>query len=390
MMVDGFYVALITLDSSSAFDTIDHQVLIKTLHDNFGVEGEALKLLNSYLYNRSFSVVVGGQVSAKKTLTSGVPQGSLLSPLLYNLYTKGVENVVKAFNHTIMESSHMTINIHAYADDIQLYFAFKSDHIITAQHIANDCLSKLKHWMDINYIKLNTDKTTLKIFSPNKTPLQFQINHNNDIIEQTDLINILGIKLNKDLNFTPFVSRKVQVCYMHLRNLFHVKKYLPLKSRITMVTNLIISQLDYCNSILICAKKKDIKPLQLALNRAIRFIFYIDRRSHITPFLKKLHILPIEYRIKYKSCLISYKIFHKLAPPYLIEQFPTFEPSTSISLRIGPGRDTSMFQLDLSKRETIYSKLKSEWNKLPYDLRMSNNLNLFKTKLKSHFFSMAF
>ena len=157
-----------------------------------------------------------------------------------------------------------------------------------------------------------------------------------------------------------------------------------------MVTNLIISQLDYCNSILICAKKKDIKPLQLALNRAIRFIFYIDRRSHITPFLKKLHILPIEYRIKYKSCLISYKIFHKLAPPYLIEQFPTFEPSTSISLRIGPGRDTSMFQLDLSKRETIYSKLKSEWNKLPYDLRMSNNLNLFKTKLKSHFFSMAF
>ena len=186
-----------------------------------------------------------------------------------------------------MESSHMTIHLHAYADDIQLYFAFKSDHIITAQHTANDCLSKIKHWMDENYIKLNTDKTTLKIFSPNKPPLQFQINHNNDIIEQTDLINILGIKLNKDLNFTPFVSRKVQVCYMHLRNLFHVKKYLPLKSRITMVTNLIIAQLDYCNSILICAKKKEIKPLQLALNRAIRFIFYIDRRSHITPFLKK-------------------------------------------------------------------------------------------------------
>ena len=122
----------------------------------------------------------------------------------------------------------------------------------------------------------------------------------------------------------------------------------------------------------------------------MKIIFYIDKRSHITPFLKKLHILPIEYRIKYKSCLIAYKIFHKLAPPYLIEQFPTFEPSTSISLRIGPGRDTSMFQLDLSKRETIYSKLKSEWNKLPYDLRMSDNLNLFKTKLKTHFFLMAF
>ena len=380
LVFEKSHVALIALDSSSAFDTVDHEVLLRKLRDEFGIEDKALALIKSYVENRTFSVEIEDKISTKRRLECGVPQGSILGPLIYILYTKGIQSIVE---------SHK-INIHMYADDCQLYLAFKSENQITAQENANNCLSKIKIWMDTNYLKLNTNKTTLKLFSPDKIQLPFQINYNNDIIKPSNLINILGIKVKKDIDFSPFISKKVQTCYMHLRNLFHIRNSLTFNARVQMVTNLILSNLDYCNSILICSTKKAIRPLQLVLNRAIRFIFYLKRDTHITPFLKKLHILPIIQRIKYKTCLISYKIFYNLAPLYLLEKFPTFRPSTPMNLRMGRGRDNFMFEQELSKRDTIYSEIKSQWNKLPIQLRMITNLNIFKGNLKKHFFLEAF
>ena len=141
-----------------------------------------------------------------------------------------------------------------------------------------------------------------------------------------------------------------------------------------------------------CCKDNAIKPLQLILNKAIRFVFNLTKRNHITPYLKQLHILPIKFRIKFKVCLIAYRILNKTAPTYLIEKYPTFQPTTTINLRTGCGRDTKMFAIEkhASQRETIDDKIKIEWNKLPPEIRNQTSLTTLKTKLKEHFFIQAF
>ena len=158
-----------------------------------------------------------------------------------------------------------------------------------------------------------------------------------------------------------------------------------------MVTNVILSNLDYCNSLLSICTKTSLKPLQTIFNRSIRFIFGINRRTHISPYQQKLHFLPIFYRIKFKLCLLSYKIFNQIAPDYLSDDFILFQPTTPINLRIGPGRDTSMFQMERSTAKyTLKKNMKKEWNSLPLILRNVKSVSLFKKKLKTHFFTQAF
>ena len=199
---------------------------------------------------------------------------------------------------------------------------------------------------------------------------------------------MLGVRLGNTINFSPFVSQKVQACNYHLRNLVNIRDGLSPEARIVLVTNLILSKLDYCNGILICSNKKTLKPLQLILNKAVRFIFNLRRRQHITPFLKKLHFLPIAFRIRFKICLIGFKIFYNLAPDYLLEKFTVFRSTSTMPLRVG--RDDHMFQTEMRKKDSIFTKIKTEWNKLSLQIRKLTSITLFKSKLKTFLFNEAF
>ena len=384
LLNQGNYVALLILDMSSAFDTVDHDILYEKLRRNFYLGRSAVNLIQSYLKNRTFSVNIRESKSKPKLLSYGVPQGSLLGPLLYIIYTKEIEKIAQNYNLEIM----------MYADDSQLYFSFKKDTIHSTQENINKCLSKIKLWMCQNFLKMNVDKTKLMLFKPkSNTNLLLSINYNGANISPVDSITILGVKIGNNLDLTPFINKKIQACCFHLRNLINIKDNLPFKTKIIMVTNVIISKLDYCNAILSCCSKTAIKPLQVILNRAIRFIFGINKRTHITPYQKKLHILPIIFRIKFKLCLIAYRIFNQIAPSYLSDDFTTFEPTTSINLRIGRGRDMSMFKVDritTTKAETLKQNIKKEWNSLPLHLRNIKSISTFKKNIKAHFFLQAF
>ena len=128
-------------------------------------------------------------------------------------------------------------------------------------------------------------------------------------------------------------------------------------TRLRLITDLILSDLDYCNLIFLGCSYKSIKSLQHVLNKAVRFIINTKPYEHITPYLKQLHILPIVYRIKFKSSLICFKIINKTAPDYLLENFQTFTHNTKINLRMetGNGRDQFMFinNTPARQKETI-------------------------------------
>ena len=376
------HVALLLLDSSSAFDTVDQDILLNKLKYTFKIGNNSLGMIQSYLKDRSFSVSCNNTVSKSKNLNTGVPQGSLLGPLMYILYTKDLENIAHSFE----------MKINTYADDIQLFISFS---LCDTQHSIDkmtNCLNKIKEWMDTNYLKINTGKTQLKLFNPCLENIPFQLNFDNNTIDPIDEINILGVRLKKNLDLSAFIGRKVRSCHLQLRNLYHIRQSIPFNVRVTLVVSTIISQLDYCNSILAGATGTTIRPLELILNRGIRFIFGINKFTHITPYLARLHILPIRFRISYKLNQIAHNMFYRMTPQYMACHFSKFKKTHNINLREEVGRDKFMFaeKGPVTRTATIFDKIKKEWNALPITLRRTTDENLFKKSLKTHLFKKAF
>jgi hypothetical protein len=149
-------VGLVLLDLSAAFDTVNHAVILQRLKDRVGVEGTVMKWLESYLENRCQSVVVGGEASKQHKLATGVPQGSVLGPMLFTIYME-----LGPLGDLIRRHG---LEVHFYADDSQLYIYFERAATQTQAKL-EACITDLRKWMAQNFLKLNDDKTEFLIIS---------------------------------------------------------------------------------------------------------------------------------------------------------------------------------------------------------------------------------
>ena len=153
-MIDNrSHAVLMMLDLSAAFDTVNHAVLIKKLKNFYGLGSNIIKWIESYLNKRSFKVSVNEKYSEICSLEIGVPQGSILGPLLFILYTKEIEKITEKYN----------FHVHLYADDSQLYFSFDPKSTDDEEQLLNlkKCFAEIKSWMSKNFLKMNDDKTEI-------------------------------------------------------------------------------------------------------------------------------------------------------------------------------------------------------------------------------------
>ena len=390
----GNIVIVILLDLSAAFDTIDYNVLLDKLFNDFGICGKALEWFSSYLHNRSFCVKVDLSFSAFLCLLFGVPQGSLLGPILFIFYIKFLQMIASKYG----------LSIQLYADDSQLYISFyptKSGDLENITERANMCLAEIKTWMVENFMKLNEDKTELLIMGKplvlRKFDLDVTLQFGDTEIKPTeckgDNWKSLGVKLDASLSMERQINSVKQKCSWTLINIQTIGCYLDQDIKLMLVKQLVISKLDYCNALYMNVCKTRLKKLQSVLNSCVIFIYNIsDMGIDLLPYYKMSHILPMNDRIFFKVALLCYKIVYDIAPPYLKDLVEILQPTEFLrTTRNKPAEDDIRMVLPKMCRDRASDRCFSNyapevWNALPLDLRKINNVEIFKKKLKNHLY----
>eukprot|EP00057_Strongylocentrotus_purpuratus_P019197 XP_011673671.1 PREDICTED: uncharacterized protein LOC100891953 [Strongylocentrotus purpuratus] len=265
--------ALVLLDLSAAFDTIDHAVLLERLREDFGIEATALQWFESYLNDRRQAVVINGKLSPETTLSYGVPQGSVLGPLLFTLYITPLGSIIQRHG----------LSAHFYADDTQLYLTF-DPKVGGAEERAAAAISaaieEIRCWMRRNFLKLNEKKTEyLLLSSPhmgNKitgTPILV----GEEAVSPNNKARNLGVVFDRTMSMKDHISRVCQSAFYHLRRIAEIRHCLTRSAAENLIHALITSRLDFCNSLLVGLPSSAIKRLQAVQNAAARLLMGIRK-----------------------------------------------------------------------------------------------------------------
>lgn len=376
-------VILLSLDMSSAFDTLDHTILLTRLRDEYGVSGTALHWFRSYLSNRLSHVRIRGVKSLDTRLEFGVPQGSVMGPLLFTLYSKPVSDIL--YSHGI--------GYHVYADDIQVYIQCDPSSQDSVDHAAcrlRDAMRDVYRWMTSNKLKLNQDKTELVVFASkvHQRLLQnFTLTlHDGTVIKPSKKLRILGVVFDNLMLPDVHVSNVVRTVKYHIRNLCRIRKYLDESTTHAAVRALVLSRLDYCNSLLSGTTAKNIHRLQLLQNQSARLIFKQPKSTHTTPLLNSLHWLPIQQRVLFKTSTLVFKSLHNLSPSYLTDLVHVRHSSYNLRSNTRTVLDIPRCRTNAGKRAFIATAPKS-WNNLPNFVQTADSLMTFKKHLKTHLFN---
>lgn len=268
-------------------------------------------------------------------------------------------------------------------------------------NILQKCLQSIQEWMANNRLKLNPDKTEFIVFSSpsKKSSLAkfFPVNLLGSEISPAQKVKNLGVIFDSDFTLSKQLSHITKLCYYNIRDLSRVRKYISRTVATTLANALVSSRLDYCNSLLTGLNGKQCRRLQGIQNTLCRIIARLPRRSHVTNTLKKLHWLPVRYRIIFKICTITYKTLNKGYPTYLHKYL---KPYTCL-LNTRRSNPSNKVLTEFQYRPRLH-KLKrnfdasfafcapNTWNNLPINVRSAPTLASFRSRLKAHLFALAY
>lgn len=383
----GNLAILALLDLSAAFDSIDHSTLLQRFRVSYGIDGTVLDWITSYLSDRTQHVRFGETRSPPSSVGPiQLPQGSVLGPVFFIMYAAALQRLIERHQLTP----------HGYADDTQIYGSCRpADADILAQKMST-CIDEVSQWMKANRLQLNQSKTEVVWFASSRRQHQIPsdpVRVGSTYVPPASTARDLGVHLDSDISLKKHINLTVRACFAALRRIRTLRRSLPRHALLTLIRALVVSKVDYCNSVLNGLPGRQLDRLQSILNAAARIIFSARKYDHITPLLYELHWLKVKERIHFKLCVLTHRCLHGTAPDYLAE---VLHRTTDIDARRRlRSADSSLLLVPTTRRSTLGDRAFSvagprAWNGLPRELRETESLTVFRRKLKTHLFAQSF
>ncbi len=334
--------------------------------------------------DRQQIVKINDKVSKAFPVSCGVPQGSVLGPILFIVYILPLGDIIDKHS----------LPYHLFADDSQNYLSFRAEDTHESLDKMALCIRDMRAWMLLNRLLSNGPKTEFIIFGTVQQRAKLQnpsIDIGSDTVYPSNSARNLGVIFDQGLTFEKHVSALCRSAYHQLYNIKKVRDTLTDEAASVAIHAFVTSKLDYCNSLLYGLSKGVIKQIQRVQNAAARTLTNTRKHDHISPILRNLHWLPIHRRIEYKLLMHTYKAFHEQGPQYLSELLVHYEPSRTLR----SSSDGYLLKVPSSKLKSggdraFRTAAPSLWNSLPFILRSSCSLSAFKKGLKTYLFSQEY
>ena len=318
---------------------------------------------------------------------SGVPQGSVIGPILLTMYIKPL---------SVITDSHSIIH-HSFADDLQLQMSAPPDRISELLHSMQSCISDVKAWATANMLKLNDNKTELMLVTSKRTKhlhsLPTSITIGNAQIPFKKSVKNLGFALDCHLTMNAHVSNIALTCYFELRHLASIHRFLTSTATATLVLSFVLSTNDYCNSLLFGSTHDVTSHLQRMQNYAARVILRLPKSSSITMHLRSLHWLPVNVRSTYKIACLCYHCHSSTAPSYVTDMLhikPLHTRNTRSSSYTMPLINRPAHSKATLGDHSFSFASSSVRNSIPNDVRCAPSLSSFMSRLKTYLFRSVY
>ena len=382
-MDESELVLLTLLDYSKAFDMANHRLIIAKLK-YFGFNDDALAWITSYLSNRAQKVRTDTD-SPWESIQNGVPQGSILGPLLFTVLVSDI-------------SDHIQIgSYHTYADDVQWYFKFKHTEAVNAFETANLVMKNIVEFSQNNFLKLNTEKTKYIIIGSQQNLKKLAENQlpplivNGDIIERKKEVKNLGVIFDENMSWSNHVNNSVSKAYGRLKQAYKFRNFLSIKSRFKIIETYVLSLFNYGDVLYLNMSGRLANKIQLVQNSCMRFVFGLRKYDHISHCYEKYKTLNMENRRKLHGLILMHKIALGKAPEYLKTRIARHSDLHSYNTRarenIAVQRTNSTlrsntFFISMSK---LYNSVKSTLN-----IETEISINNFREKCKKYLINQQF
>ena len=331
--------------------------------------------------DRFQTVPIDSSFSHKQKLDCGVPQGSVLGPQLFTLYSSPVADIARQHN----------LGVQLYADDSQLYLAFKILDTTRTVGIVEDCVEEIRSWMIAHKLMMNQEKTIIIQLTRQNDDIftgTFSISGAN--IPVTPVARNLGVLWDSRLSMKAHVNQICLASYIHISNISAIRRMLTKEAAETLVHAFVSSRLDYCNSLLYRLPASTLNKLQLIQNHAARVVTGARKYDRITPVLRKLHWLPMSQRIIFKLLTLTYQAVHGQAPVYLCELAVRYRPGRTLRSADDPTRLAEPPTRSKYGDRSFAVAGPSLWNDLPRSMREAESVHSFKRQLKTLLFGRTY